>query len=237
MRRPWFAYVALGVGGFALAWFIVAVWIFPVSAAAGDAPVPTVIGLRLADAEQRLEASGFAVQRGESRFNNAPRGTVIEQRPVSGETARRGSRVALTVSSGPRLVAVPAVIGLSREQALTLLAEAGFEAGAVTERPSNEPRGAIIDSRPRPGAQAPTPSRVSLVMSAGPTTVMVPDLVGRALSDATQLLRQVGLAVGEVRVQGGGAPDQSALVQSQTPVAGNQVNAGTRVEITVGRTP
>lgn len=195
------------------------------------------MGLTYADAEQRLATSGFKADRGETRFNNAPRGTVIEQDPQAEETATRGIRVRLVVSAGQRMGAVPAVIGLSREQAMTLLAESGFEPGDVTERASNEPRGAIIDSRPRPGAQAPMPSLVALVMSAGPTTIVVPDLVGRPLSDATQLLRQVGLAVGGIRVPVGGAPDQGGIIQAQSPAAGSLVVAGTRVEITLGGRP
>lgn len=234
-KRWWLAYVIAGLAGFTMAYLVVAVFVFPASAAIQDAPVPNVIGQAFSDAEERLKASGFLVQRGTPQFNNAPRGIVIAQRPEAAAPVGRGGRVTLTVSNGPRLVAIPAVIGLSREQALTVLAEAGLEPGVVMERPSNEPRGAIIDSRPRPGAQVPAPSRVSLVMSAGPTTVVVPDLYGLPLTDASQLLRQVGLAVGVVRTPDGGTPGPGAFIQSQSPAAGSQVNAGTRVDMTTGR--
>jgi eukaryotic-like serine/threonine-protein kinase len=79
------------------------------------------------------------------------------------------------------------------------------------------------------------PSAVSLVISAGPTTVIVPDVVGRPLSDATQLLRQVGLAVGDVQYAGAGMADAAATISAQTPPAGSQAAAGSRVNMTVGR--
>ncbi|MEK7401305.1 MAG: PASTA domain-containing protein [Gemmatimonadota bacterium] len=240
--RPWVAYVAMAIGGFAMAYMIVAFFVFPASAAQRDSAVPNVIGLPYVDAQRLLEQFGFTAQRGELRYHTAaPRGTVLSQDPQPDLNAAPGIRVSLTLSNGPRVAPIPGVIGLSREQAQTALESVGFEMGEVSERASNEPRGAVIDSRPRPGAQAPTPSPVSLVVSAGPTTIVVPDLTGRPLSDATQLLRQVGLKLGDVKSASGAiieTPDMAAVVQSQTPVAGNQVTAGTKVDLTLGgRTP
>lgn len=237
LSRPWVPYVASAAGGFGLAYAIVAVFVFPAGAAQRDVAVPNVIGLPYADAQRQLEQAGFTVQRGESRFHNAaPKGTVLDQQPEPDASAVPGIRVTLALSGGPKLSMVPGVIGLSREQALTELEAAGFDAGDVSERSSNEPRGAVIDSRPRPGTQVPTPSPVALVVSAGPTTVVVPDVVGRPLSDATQLLRQVGLKVGEIRYGASGAAvaDASAVIHAQSPSAGSQVVAGTKVDITVG---
>jgi len=232
--RAWLPFAATAAAGFLLAYLIVAVFVFPAGAALRDVAVPNVVGLSFGDAKHQLEAASFTVQRGEMRFNNAPRGTVIDQDPEATAISAAGIRVSLVVSNGPELSEIPAVIGMSREQALAALEAAGFETGDVGERASNEPRGAIIDSRPRPGALAPTSSPVLLVMSAGPTTVVVPDLVGRPVSDATQLLRQVGLTAGDIRTPGDAAADPAAIIVSQSPAAGNQVPAGTRVDMTTG---
>ena len=234
--HPFAPFFYLFSAGFLFAYIIVALFVFPAGAAQHDGTVPNVVGVPFADAQRQLMQAGYNVTRGESRPHNAaPRGTVLEQVPEPGANAAAGSRVTLAVSAGPRLGVVPAVIGMSREQALTSLEGAGFVAGVVSERPSNEPRGAVIDSRPRPGAQAPMPSPIALVVSAGPTTIEIPDLIGRPLSEATLLLRQVGLTVGDVRGPNEGIPDPSSIVQSQSPSAGNQVSAGTRVNIIVGR--
>ena len=74
------------------------------------------------------------------------------------------------------------------------------------------------------------PTTVSLVISAGPTTIIVPDVVGRPVSEATILLRQVGLAVGEIAYASGGnaIADAAAVVSSQSPPAGSQASAGSR---------
>jgi beta-lactam-binding protein with PASTA domain len=229
-------YVVALLGGFLLAFLVVAFFVFPAEVIPQDVRVPNVVGLRYADAVRQLEQRGLKAERGEARFHNAaPRGTVLAQQPVAESNESPGTRVTLVTSAGQRLGTVPGVIGMSRELALNALEEAGFDAGEISERASNEPRGAVIDAKPRPGSQAPMPSTVSLVISTGPTTIIVPDVVGRPLSEAVQLLRQVGLSVGDVSYGSAGAiSNAAAVVSAQTPSAGSQMNAGSRVNITVG---
>jgi len=227
-------YVIALVAGFLLAFLVVAFFVFPAGVIPDEVRVPNVIGLTYSDAVQQLQQKGFTAERGETRFHNAaPKGTVLEQTPTPGSKESANTRVTLVVSGGQRYATVPGVVGMSRELALNALESAGFDAGDVSERPSNEPRGAVIDSRPRPGTQAPIPSAVSLVLSAGPTTVVVPDVVGRSLADARLLLRQVGLTVGDVQWGLGAVADASASVVSQSPPAGAQASAGSRVNVSV----
>ncbi|MGH7677704.1 MAG: PASTA domain-containing protein [Gemmatimonadaceae bacterium] len=229
-------YVVASVAGLLLAFIIVAFFVFPAGVMPQDVRVPSVVGATFSEASKVLEKAGLKAERGESRFHNtAPRGTVLDQQPVAEAKESPGRKVTLVLSAGPRIGTVPGVIGMSRELALNALEVAGFEAGEVQERASNEPRGAVIDSRPRPGTQAPMPSTVALVISAGPTTIIVPDVVGRPLSEATQLLRQVGLAAGDVSYANASAiADAAAAVSAQTPPAGSQAAAGSRVNLTVG---
>lgn len=231
-------FLIAAVGGFLLAYLIVAFFIFPAGVIPEDVRVPNVVGLTYAEATRQLEQVGLKAERGEQRFHNAaPKGTILDQKPPADSREAPGIKVSLVVSSGQRYGTIPGVIGMSRELALNALETAGFEAGEVSERPSNEPRGAVIDSRPRPGTQAPMPTMVSLLISAGPTTIIVPDVVGRPVSEATILLRQVGLAVGEIAYASGGnaIADAAAVVSSQSPPAGSQATAGSRVNMVVGR--
>jgi beta-lactam-binding protein with PASTA domain len=228
-------YVIALAGGFLLAFLVVAFFVFPSGVIPDDIRVPNVIGLTYTDAVRALDQRGFKGERGEQRFHNAaPKGTVLDQSPAGGSKEVPGTRITLVVSSGQRFAAIPSLIGLSREQALNALESAGFDVGEVTTRASNEPYGAVIDARPRPGTQAPTPSTVSLVISSGPTTIVVPDLIGRPVSDATTLLRQVGLNVGDIQYAGGSAADASAVIVAQSPPAHSQAAAGSRVNLSVG---
>jgi serine/threonine-protein kinase len=233
-------YVVALLGGFLLAYLIVAFFIFPAGVLPRDVPVPNVIGLAYADAAKQLATRGFSAERGELRYHNAaPRGTVLDQSPPPGAMIPANQRVTLVVSGGQRFGTIPSIIGMSRDQAQVALETAGFEVGDVSERPSTTLTGQVIDSRPRPGTQAPMPSPVALVVSAGPTIAVVPDVVGKQLGEAQALLRAAGLGVGLVQYGNGGnaVADAAAVIAAQSPPAGSQVTSGSRVDLTIGGSP
>lgn len=94
-------------------------------------PVPNVVGLLREDAEAALVDAGFDVGAVEDRASQQPLGEVLDTRPRPGASAAVPSSVALVVSSGPNLTAVPDLVGLGVTQARSLLAANGLVAGDV----------------------------------------------------------------------------------------------------------
>lgn len=157
------------VGGFLLAYLIVAFVVFPSGVVPGEARVPDVAGLTYDEAGRRLAARGFRTQRGETRFHAAaPLETVLEQYPSAGTQDVEGSSVILHVSGGPRMVPVPNVVGLTREQAEAALELAGFELAPPVLEPSDRPFGRVMATRPPAGSRVAAASPVTLVVSTGP---------------------------------------------------------------------
>ena len=233
--RRFIPYLIAIVGGFLTAYLIAAFVFFPSGVISQDLKVPNVIGLDYATAQQRLKQSGFDAEQGETRFHaTAPKGTVLDQNPPAGTKDVAGAKVTLAVSGGQRLASVPNIVGMARPDAEKVLDQAGFDVGDVTEQPSQTARGEVLDTRPRPGTETPIPGPIQLILSAGPTTIQVPDVVGRSFGQARQLLTQLGLVVGDVASPNGGAPDAGALVMSQTPAAGAQVASGSKIALRVG---
>ena len=70
--------------------------------------------------------------------------------------------------------------------------------GRVTEKASEEPRGAVIGTNPAAGKLVPASAEVDLVLSSGPAQVTAPDVVGQNYAVARAMLEQLGLALGEV---------------------------------------
>jgi serine/threonine-protein kinase len=116
---------------------------------------------------------------------------------------------------------------MNQTDAQTALEGAGFELGQVVEKPSRQPRGEVIESNPKPGARAGIPSGVAIVVSAGSNVTLVPNVVGRTVADARQMLQDARLAPGSANAETG-------TVQSQSPAAGMQVAVGSRVALQVG---
>jgi eukaryotic-like serine/threonine-protein kinase len=233
--RRFLPYVLAIVGGFVIAYLLVAFAVFPAGIVPHEVKVPNVVGLDYGDAMRRLQQAGFKAEQGETRYNSsAPKMTVLEQTPAAGSNDAVGGTVTLAVSGGQKMGSVPSIVGMTQTDAERTLEASGFDVGEVTEQPSDQPRGQVIATRPSPGAQVPMPGSVALVVSAGPTVVLAPDVVGRNFAEARQLLEQVGLALGDVTTPDGRSANGTATVMSQSPAAGSQVARGSRINLQVG---
>jgi eukaryotic-like serine/threonine-protein kinase len=227
-------YAVAIIGGFLIAYLIVAFLVFPSGVIPGDAKVPNVAGLMFDDAAKRLAEVGFRAQRGETRFHGgAPKETVLEQDPRAGTRDVEGATVTLVVSAGQQMVSVPTIVGMSQGDAQAALEGAGFELGQVLQRPSNLPQGQVIESKPVPGAKAPIPSPVAIVVSAGSSVTLVPNLVGRSVAEARELLQRARLGVGSVSGPTSSGSSGETVV-AQSPPAGAQAAVNSRVAIQVG---
>ena len=239
-QRMW-PYLVAVIGGFGLAWVLITAFVFPPGAPPADATIPNVIGLSFDVASQRLQQAGFKAERGEMRFQDAaPKLSVVQMTPDQGTREPLGSAVTLDLSAGPRMDVVPNVVGMLPTQADSTITAAGFSSAHDTvTRASDQPIGSVIATRPAGGTKAVMPSAITLIVSAGPATITVPDLSGSTIVEARVLLDQLGLSLGDVTIlSGGGGQDHAAIVQ-QTPTTGTLVPAGARVAVSVsgGDTP
>lgn len=238
--RTSLVYLVSIVAGFALAWLVVAFVVFPAGVVPRDVKVPNVTGLMFDEAKQRLAQAGFKAEHGEQHYNNsAPKMTVLEQSPPPGTREGVGGTITLVVSGGQRMVTVPTVTGMTRIEAQVLLEKDGFDVGDVGEANSNAPRGTVVGTRPAAGSQVTVPSTVSLVLSRGAaaTTLQMPNLLGRDVSAARQVLSQLGVRDVQVSFDPMATSPQGSVV-GQTPVANATILPGAAVQLRVaGATP
>ena len=222
---------------FALAWLFVALVLFPDTGPAPGVTVPAVVGLRYEEAERKLAEAGLKASLGETRPSlTAPRRYVLAQTPPAGTSVGSEVVVTLDVSAGQVRAKVPTVVGLSRDDAVTALRGANLEVGQVVERPAPEARGTVLSSDPEAGQQIPQGTTVELVVSAGPSELLMPDVVGRELFEVRSTLEQLGLKIGETSYDSTSALPVG-LVVSQTPSAGSPVKATDFITIRVSGRP
>jgi eukaryotic-like serine/threonine-protein kinase len=91
----------------------------------------------------------------------------------------------------PTLVTVPNVVGQPAEQAQQTLEAEGFSVKRATET-SDRPVDEVIAQDPPANEQAEEGSEVTITVSGGPETATVPDVTGRTLDEASQLLIEAG---------------------------------------------
>jgi eukaryotic-like serine/threonine-protein kinase len=231
-------YLVTAAGGFLLSYVLVAFFVFPPQLVSTDETVPSVVGLSLEEAADRLSRAGFPIETGERRYHgSAPPGTVLSQSPPANSIEARGAQVIVDLSLGQRRGVVPSLAGLTRAEAEQAIRNAGLDVGEVQMQESAAPQGQVISSFPGAGVRVTIPSQVSFSVSAGPAQVRVPDLVGQSLPDARAMLAQLGLRTGNVTVDEESSWDINT-VTTQSPSAGSAVQTGTDINVTVsGRTP
>lgn len=94
--------------------------------------VPDVSGLTEERAQVVLQSSGFIVST-DTVAADLPRGRVLEVFPHPDTIIPLPAEIRLIVSTGPALVAMPLVLGLSREEALILLDSLGLVVSEIAE--------------------------------------------------------------------------------------------------------
>lgn len=135
-------------------------------------------------------------------------------------------------ASEPATVLVPALGGMSVEDAEALLAEEGLSTGSFWEEYSDSlPSGLIIRTRPPEGDTVERGTAVDLVVSRGPEPVSLPDLRGKSESEAVALLQGLGLQPNVRRSYDESVP--AGLVCASDPVPGSNLGKGAAVTLTV----
>ena len=172
--------------------------------------VPNVANLSQAVAEAAITSVGLTI--GTVTTENSGTvgmGDVIASSPASGRSVDAGTAVNLRVSSGPALVQVPTVIGITQSEAEARLSSAGLKLGRVTtENYPSMRAGMITASDPTSGNFVAPGTFVNLTVSnsSGPATAN-PTPSGTtaspsAPSGTNELVTREPLAITEDNIKG-----------------------------------
>jgi len=169
-----------------------------VSKGADVAIVPSVIGMTETDAFKLLTEAGFSPQPLAQEFNkDVEAGKVFKQEPAAGEKLKKGTVVNYVVSRGDELVMVPSVTGKSQSSATATLKKDGFKVSVKTENSETVKKGTVISQNPTGGSVS-KGSTVTITVSSGPSTAVVPDTIGSTEAEATSKLTAKGFKVNVV---------------------------------------
>jgi beta-lactam-binding protein with PASTA domain len=134
-------------------------------AAAGTTskPIPAVRGLAIVAGLRRLNTAGFLPL---VRYvpSSTSFGTILSESPTG--TAKRGTRVRLTVAEGPTPgtpTTVPNVVGQDQASASQTIRQAGFKVVVLFRKTTNASRaGLVVGEQPAAGASVPTGAYVAI---------------------------------------------------------------------------
>ncbi len=196
---------------------------------------PSVVGATTEQANSTLTTLGLKTVIIEERFDeDIAKGRVISTDPFAGDSIAIGGTVNLVVSKGAERYTIPALISLTPEAAVNLLAKTPLKVGEITEVFNAKiPKGFVISSNPAPGTRVKRETIVDMVVSKGLETFDLASYVGTNGEQALNELTAAGFNVTTTY-----AFDEKAMpgeVISQQPAAGAALPKGAAVEIFVSK--
>ena len=198
--------------------------------------MPRVTGLTEEQAIQLLKDTGLQnVEKATKPVEDPGQvGKVLYQEPAEGTYVSPTTQVKLVVGVEMEKVAVPNVVGMERDQAADALGAAGFKVEVKEEFSAEIAQGKVISQSPTPGQKVPKGSTVTITVSKGPATVVVPNVVGLAEAAARNKLEGFGLLV-DVTYRTVTDPADDGKVLKQVPTPGTEVMQGTTIKLEVGK--
>jgi eukaryotic-like serine/threonine-protein kinase len=182
--------------------------------------VPPVVGQQFTAAGEALTNAGLSFKPNYVTSTKPP-GQVIAQNPAGGTSTASTTVVKLTVSSSNSTIAVPSVVGFSQTNAGSTLTTNNLTVGSQTSACSQSvATGNIASQNPAPGTQVKSGTPVNLVVSNGPCSATVPDVIQETQSAANSAILAVpGLTPSFTPVDCSQTGGTAGTVQSESPSA------------------
>lgn len=194
-----------------------------------------ILGMSVDAATEALEELGLELFVFDFQESDKPDGTILSQSVLKGEEIEVGDTVNVVVAGEPpqneEMVSVPNVIGSSEADAIALLEKASLRYEKAYEYSSEVEAGKVISSDPAVGTQVRKSTKVTITISQGVKSVVVPDVVGKDAETAENELTEAGLVV-TVTEENSDTVEEGKVI-SQSLEKGRSFPEGTAITITV----
>jgi len=219
--------------------------------------LPDLLGEKQGEALGSLQEVGLSAQVFNDYSDSVKRGDVIGQLPAPGASTPAGTEAVLLVSSGPppaptTLVALPEVVGMTEQEAVSALQQAGLSPQVVREYSPSAAEGTVIAQLPSRQSLAAVPAKSNMWMvwaaiaaavlilaalaffflQGTSDTVIVPDVTGLPQAEAVAAIEEAGLEAKVTEAEDPGDAEAGTVVE-QDPPAGTEVPEGSEEEIKV----
>ncbi|ACU33995.1 Stk1 family PASTA domain-containing Ser/Thr kinase [Actinosynnema mirum] len=199
-----------------------------------DVEVPDLTGLSVADAQAKL-GEDWKLDTNQERVETsdpAKVDKVVEQNPMHGTKAPKGTTITIKIGKEPEAVTLPNVIGVQEDDARSSLEQSGFKV-QVKQVDSATDAGQVIAQDPGAG-RVEKGSTVTLSVSKG-NMVSMPDLRGMTENEAKAALRQFQWN-GDLQTTKTPVSDlsQDRKVQSQQTSPGSAITKAQRITVVIG---
>jgi beta-lactam-binding protein with PASTA domain len=220
-----------------------------------EVTIPKLVGMSPVEAERAGAALGLQVLVERQFFSpGISEGKIMSQMPPPGTKVRRGWSIRVAQSLGAQRVTIPDVTGGSQRVAELNIQRRGLTLGSVAHvnLPDVMVDKVVSQSPPAKASRVSAP-KINLLVSdgPGPSTYVMPSLIGQPLGSAMLALQDAGIKLGKVvavpallqtanGAQGSpneispvSEPGAASMIVGQTPQPGQKLAAGGAVNLEV----
>src|SRR5690606_4352491 len=204
--------------------------------------VPNLKNISITEAVDILERQGFRYQVDSVYQADKTPGMVIDQDPFAGSSVKNNRTIYLTmVTLTPPVVNFPEIREMTFLEARAIIGNYELRLGDTIYIPDIA-RDVVLDvkyggQKLLAGQEIPKGSRISLVLGngMGDSEVLVPNVIGLTLDEATFSIKGSSLTIGAINYMGYITDSLSARVVSQTPLPDSlnmqKVSIGTAINL------
>ena len=197
---------------------------------------PAFVGLSLRDAEAKAADLGLQIEvQSSENSDTMPVDFILKQDPEPQTMVRKGRVIGVVTSSGPVSLTLPDFVGGTFETAQAFISKNQLVLGDIIEKVDASAVGTVLAQDPPVGSDVIRNAVVTLTISKG-TMATMPDLVGLSLTAARKNLAALGLTVSKVVVLPQ-TTQPAQLVLKQEPAAGDAIEKGGWIELSVSKVP
>ena len=201
------------------------------------AELPELVGKTLQEAVDALTTLELVPAQKDSSSEDVAAGSVIswlvpEQPSLTpGDKVLRGTTIDVLISTGPAPREMPSLIGMTLEQAQTVMNELRLVLVETPAAKSNAAAEGLIGAQSVvPGTQIARDAQVAYAISLGPDLVEMPRIIGNSFAIVEPRLLEAGFVVGKVT----GKPNyklRKAFVGDKAITNGDQVPRGATIDL------
>lgn len=198
-----------------------------------DIIVPDFVGYDFEEAKEKAQDEGLILEYGDSISSALPVNTVVEQTIKEGRKVKRGERIVVYISKGPADLDTESYKGKKEKEVVEDLESRGYKV-TVKRKDSTEIAEKCVIEVERKGTKV----IVYVSNGFGDIEVVVPNIVGKKLEVAKEMLDELYLELDEKEIEYVDSDVfEDGIVIKQDIADGERVSPKTKIKVTVSGKP
>jgi eukaryotic-like serine/threonine-protein kinase len=202
-----------------------------------EVSVPDLTGKDPVEAIQILNRKGLQLKiLPQKRYSTAVAADrIVLQEPGAKTRIKQGRSIEVYLSLGPEKIIIPDLTGQTTRVARMMLEQYSLNPGKIIYVSSSGAQAdQILAQFPLPGTQVTTVRTVNMLANSnlrmGPNVFVMPDVIGKPVSEVSDFFRQAGLRIGSTQAVDYAGITAGSIVK-QSPPAGYKVTADSFISL------